>query len=683
MRAETSKPSPLVSVVIPIFNARAYLNKALLSVSNQDYSAIELLLIDDGSTDGSIEIAQRFVERFPGSRLILGKNLYASGGRNRGLEEATGKYVLFMDHDDWLDSEYLATVVPLAEKEFADVVVTDAWFAHQTQNVRFVPPERVEAYPFFGIFIWNQLFRREFLIQNRLRFKKMYGEDYLFNLELCMLSHRRARCAEAFYYWRQLRDSTNTRHTETDNVRLFECLIAEILEKKRPEFLGPLTEWILVTIGHDLGRHEGELWRRVFHCYADFIASYGQHLGPNLPPRRRLQHTYRLLEQKKARLTEMYYQALPMAWTVTETGRQIKRQLKKQVRRLAAIGSSASHLPSSLFRKASPPLGAKGASLAIFLLPESDCGIGAVRTMAHFARESTALGFEVFACPFPGATLPPSMTDMLTGVPVAKLGQLMAAYPKTKRIAMHLPETFVDSFLSRASVSLRRWLAESDESSINVFNATPERMPPAYSLKRLSELADKANCSSIYTGGAALGDRVRFGLPWHNLPALAPTELVSTTHAKSNLLLFSSEFPNYGAEVLFALSGSLPHLEQQPVKSLSFKRYRQLVERAKWGISFSEKLDTFFLDLVMAGGVPLVIYRESLQAPELREMPNVFRDPGDLISRSKAFVTGLDSDERAYADLNRELREWVFGRIDSNGFSNSVKRYYEGDYDLK
>src|SRR5690554_6310538 len=97
-----SQSAGLVSVVIPIYNVEAYLARCLESVAGQSYQEIEILCVNDGSTDASGEIARQFALREPRCRVIEQSNAGLSAARNTGVAEAKGRWVFFLDSDDWM-----------------------------------------------------------------------------------------------------------------------------------------------------------------------------------------------------------------------------------------------------------------------------------------------------------------------------------------------------------------------------------------------------------------------------------------------------------------------------------------------------------------------------------------------------------------------------------------------------
>lgn len=113
---------PRISIITPVYNAENYLLECINSVKNQTYTEWEMICVNDGSTDASSEILSKAAEAEPRIRIINQLNSGLSGARNRGMREATGDYIMFLDSDDWIDRETCETAAEKIREYDADVV---------------------------------------------------------------------------------------------------------------------------------------------------------------------------------------------------------------------------------------------------------------------------------------------------------------------------------------------------------------------------------------------------------------------------------------------------------------------------------------------------------------------------------------------------------------------------------
>ncbi len=200
----------LISIVVPVYNAKASLRKCLDSLAQQTYTEFEVLLIDDGSTDESPEICREFSERDSRFRLITQRNAGPAAARNNGMELAAGKYITFVDSDDYVEPQMLEELFRRAEESGADITVFGYYLEKNGESKRMVPVYepgvyRGEACRKLSLdmidihtkanlppYSWVRFLRRDFLMGLQLRMDPAIyrSEDYLFWTQV----HFRAEC---------------------------------------------------------------------------------------------------------------------------------------------------------------------------------------------------------------------------------------------------------------------------------------------------------------------------------------------------------------------------------------------------------------------------------------------------------------------------------------------------------
>lgn len=195
----------LVSVVIPVYNSERFISEAIESVLNQSLKEIELILVDDGSTDKSLMICEQFSQMNERVRLLEQKNSGVSNARNNGLKLANGEYIFFMDSDDTIDSEFLSTSYELAKKQDLDIVVIGEDCCKRLPNVYALPT-------------MAQLLKHDFLLKHSdIRFPENIQpcEDGLFSHQLLALTTRVAGNPSGQYHYRY---HENQNHKSINNA---------------------------------------------------------------------------------------------------------------------------------------------------------------------------------------------------------------------------------------------------------------------------------------------------------------------------------------------------------------------------------------------------------------------------------------------------------------------------------
>lgn len=213
-------PAPEVSVLIPIYNVERYLERCLTSLVGQTYDDFEAICINDGSTDGSRAIIQRFLDADSRFRVIDKENSGYGASMNRGLDAARGRYVAILESDDFFEPDALAVLHEAAEMNQAEVVKANFylyWSRPEERRELFRVVDEVEAghvlrpLDDLAVFfrkpsIWSALYRRDFLVDDGIRFLETPGASYQdsgFNFKVWASARRVAFLAAPVLNYRQ------------------------------------------------------------------------------------------------------------------------------------------------------------------------------------------------------------------------------------------------------------------------------------------------------------------------------------------------------------------------------------------------------------------------------------------------------------------------------------------------
>lgn len=217
----------VVSVVIPIYNAVHYLEQCLDSVLGQSLNGIDVILVDDGSTDGSGEICDQYADLDSRVHVIHQKNCGTVVARRVGIEAAKGKYVGFVDADDTIDAEMFSFMLDVIERTRSDFIQIEANTEKSFQSVDEVieidETNRQQVineclYGQLGISsnLWSKLFRVELLndVFRKIPEEQYYGEDLLCLLHYLNASNRVYLCSQEFYHYRTLEGTVSRKSWE-------------------------------------------------------------------------------------------------------------------------------------------------------------------------------------------------------------------------------------------------------------------------------------------------------------------------------------------------------------------------------------------------------------------------------------------------------------------------------------
>lgn len=225
-----------VSVVIPVHNAEKYLPQCLDSVLSQTLREIEVICVDDGSTDRSLEILRKYARKDERIRVIRQENSGAGAARNRGMNSASGKYMIFWDADDFFRPDALARLYRQAEKYQAQICVCGARIYDESEKktfpaAQYLVIERIpDKQPFsrrdIGKYLfnfssavpWNKLFRRSFVEENHLQFQTLRkANDVYFVLSALYRAERIAIVPRSLINYRYFNETSLTGSEQKDS----------------------------------------------------------------------------------------------------------------------------------------------------------------------------------------------------------------------------------------------------------------------------------------------------------------------------------------------------------------------------------------------------------------------------------------------------------------------------------
>ena len=182
----------LVSIIVPVYNVEKFIEKCTKSLMNQTHTNIEIILVDDGSPDNSPEIIDRIAMVDRRVHVIHQQNEGVSAARNAGLKYASGKYVMFVDGDDWVDSDYVSYFLTLVSETGALIGMNKNNYSTgkiKTNEKRYTVNAEMAIEWIYSdeifVAVWNKIYSRELLENNSIYFDSTiwYGEGMLFNIQ--------------------------------------------------------------------------------------------------------------------------------------------------------------------------------------------------------------------------------------------------------------------------------------------------------------------------------------------------------------------------------------------------------------------------------------------------------------------------------------------------------------------
>ena len=218
----------LVSIIIPVYNTEKYIDRCLESVLAQTHSKLEILLVDDGSSDSSGAICDSYAKKDERVRVFHLQNGGVSSARNYGIEKASGEYIIFVDSDDWLEADAVERMVERISADGVDLSVFSLTFEYvgfsdklkiysavYTPYEYFTDSEQNIAYICSPC---NKIYRAQIMLDNNIRFTPgiKYGEDFTFNVNYLGYTNKLSLHDESYYHYDCTRDGSGVKRLYED-----------------------------------------------------------------------------------------------------------------------------------------------------------------------------------------------------------------------------------------------------------------------------------------------------------------------------------------------------------------------------------------------------------------------------------------------------------------------------------
>ena len=283
-----------VSIIVPVYNVEKYLRKCLDSLVNQTLKDIEIICINDGTKDNSVEIINEYVKKCPNIILINQENQGLGMARNNAMKHAKGDYIAFVDSDDWVDTDMYEVLYNKAIETDADIVECDyrmvfenstkiknrtlfgslhTWKKFPIVCGKIFDWKYVKTQVFNGLrcMVWNRLYKRSLIFDNNLTFPDGKCEDYPFSLDAVLSAKSIVYCHKTLYNYLirfgslSIREDSVQENKEDDD-KIYKARILKILDKHglNDELLG---------IYEKVAKHQGKnsFLENIFSCKTSII----------------------------------------------------------------------------------------------------------------------------------------------------------------------------------------------------------------------------------------------------------------------------------------------------------------------------------------------------------------------------------------------------------------------------
>lgn len=271
MKKEWVKIKPLISVIVPVYNGEKFIEQCIDSITNQTLKDIEILIINDGSKDNTLNIIEIIAKSDSRIKILNQKNSGVSAARNNGISKSRGKYITFVDADDYIDKTMYEKMYKKAEEFNSDIVicnVNDVLNGNKKVSlnlnegiidIRKLTESEFLSNEYFklGTAVWHKIFKSNLIKENKIKFinySEVASEDTLFNYE-AMLKAKRLYCIEEALYDYKINENSLTKSKSAKENMIKRCMntvniMSDFLSKNKIEgenFIDYITYWEFIN----------------------------------------------------------------------------------------------------------------------------------------------------------------------------------------------------------------------------------------------------------------------------------------------------------------------------------------------------------------------------------------------------------------------------------------------------
>lgn len=237
-----------ISIIVPIYNVEPYLKRCINSLIKQTYQNIEILLVDDCSTDNGAYIAKKYAEKFPNICHFIQreKNGGLSAARNTGIRESTGEWLTFVDSDDWVDKDYLSVMYRTAQQDNADIVMSSVYYYYSKNKCKEVCPfgnlttksSHKEKIALCRSYAASRLFKKNLFIETKIMFPEdiWRSEDIATIIPILCFTNKISLVKEPMYYYFQRKSSLSNKNDKNIDISFYPKTVERMLKLSDSKF---------------------------------------------------------------------------------------------------------------------------------------------------------------------------------------------------------------------------------------------------------------------------------------------------------------------------------------------------------------------------------------------------------------------------------------------------------------
>ncbi len=268
-------------------------------------------------------------------------------------------------------------------------------------------------------------------------------------------------------------------------------------------------------------------------------------------------------------------------------------------------------------------------------------------------------------------------------ITVFRFSQIFSFFDNLEHLIIHVPELLVPDLPAELRAAPRKRLKTIPNLHINILNQNIQKMPGPEAVDKIKRFTRKVTMTTAHSRYCTREMAGKYGLPLHHLSNFCGPELYRRRRhdEKDNLLVASNDEHPMKTAVLEAVQAQLPELRIQIIRNLTYSQAKAANEKAKWGVTFGEGMDLYFLEIVFSGGIGFAVYNEEFFPRDCKDLPTVFGSYEEMLHELPAMLKKLDNPS-AFVECHNTLFDHLKKHNLHEDYLRRLQAFYRGDYDI-
>src|SRR6516165_9561669 len=327
---------------------------------------------------------------------------------------------------------------------------------------------------------------------------------------------------------------------------------------------------------------------------------------------------------------------------------------------------------------------ASARKLVWFLVPSWDICGGGLLSISYFHAETQMLlggpGVAIVASTYPNAPILKKYTAFPNSMHIFSFTEVITHFRSVEHAILHIPEYFCKDFAHQLSPTERLFLDTIPRLQINVMLQNVDQCSPD-DIQPLRTLTNEITCTTAHDRYSTKEQSTRFGIPLHKLSVFVDGYEQRRWTEKQDIMILSPDQHPLRDRVIEIIKKGLPNIELITIGGMSYEKYRSLIGKAKWSLTFGEGLDGYFAEMAWTGGIPFAVYNERFFMPQFNELPTVYDTWDDLQTWIVGDILKLDHEE-VYNAAAEPIRQALNELYSCEKYRENIRLFYNEEYNF-